>query len=743
MAFSAGHFSLCKKVLGKALAVARKIHAVPSTFDMLFHGSMDFALRSQADHRVKPTDVAFFFHAADEAAVRPQQQAIWRFAQARYLLHRRHPRRALALCQQILTSPSMRKIALTVNGNSLPAEAVLAAFIQMRIINIYGATVYQPWRAAADKLISSAADSGSRLADVAYGYPNSPAAKIAVKTLLHLLIAGHEWKAAYRVALTALGGIPRLLSPVPAKVALAMALFHLHHYRDACVAARETLRFPHLTADQQSEMHAVLSAARVHVLPVAAIAFTPKSSFSISQPVRGHLLIPAQRGTRWRCRSGVLLIGQHRTTLNFMRPDGTSAGWRIHLGGGDRHIALMGTRADVSILVAPRAVMAVNLKTGALLWHRHFRYLLKPASHLSLNGYSDTKEPIEPFVPPSPQSNFIYVNGVMRMAPSHIGAGPLLPVMARIVRVTGPIQFSFVRWTHAGLIICVDDRVTLLDPQTGREIWSRWVSVKSDGRLTSARSVGASLIFVFGRHDHRMIALDAADGHLEADESLSAPGGYRRLISGPDDMIFLVGPRHTSAFRLVHDRFTLIWSRRIINPMPRLAARTFLGMVELLHDGIICLNAGTGTTRWHIPVLTGALSGIAAGDMDVRAFDDTVIARTPSDLAAYSADTGHIRWRAEIMTRQTPPLVRMYLADPDIALLACGPAGAVGRSEKLILINQRDRHGRLDNGSIVLSKPLAISADDGNGPVIDSWYVLDNSIIFSLDGRVFAYHADR
>jgi hypothetical protein len=230
---------------------------------------------------------------------------------------------------------------------------------------------------------------------------------------------------------------------------------------------------------------------------------------------------------------------------------------------------------------------------------------------------------------------------------------------------------------------------------------------------------------------------------VEADVPLSAPGGYERLEPGPDGNVFLIGPRRTSAFRTSPAGLALVWSRRIINPLPRLATRTFVGIVEFQHHGIICLNAATGTTRWHIPMLTGAVSGIAGKDMDLASFADTVIARTPSDLAAYSADSGQIRWRAEIMTRETPPLVRMIPADPDIALLACGPAGNLNRSEKLILINQRDRHGRLDNGSIVLSKPLVISAADGNGPVIQSWYVLNNSIIFSLDGRIFAYHADR
>jgi outer membrane protein assembly factor BamB len=744
VAFAAGHIKLCKKSLQQSLDVARRSHASDIDFNILFRGAMDFALRARADHHIPPSDVTYFFGAAAAAARDPARQAMWRFAEARYLLSRHHPRRALALCQQILISPSMRQTALTLNGNTLPAEAVLVAFIQLRIINVYGTAVYQPWQAAADKLISSAANSSVRLSEVAYGYPNSPSAQIAAKALLRLLLDRQQWEAAYRVALMALAGLPHISSPVSVQEGLATALLHLHHFREAFVVAHAALQFPHLTAAQHSVFHAVLSSVQGHVSSLAAaMVFTPKSSFSISRPTRGNLLIPAQKGSQWRCRSGMLLLKPRSTTLRFMRPDGRLARWSLRLGNVFGRVALLGTRSGISILVAPQSMIAVDIKTGTVLWHRHFGNVVKPGSHLSLNGYSDINRPIEPFIPPSPQPNFVYINGVMQAAPSGVNMEPLLPVMARIVRDTGPIQFSFIRWTHAGLLIGIAGRVMLLNPRTGREIWPQWLSVKSDGRLTSARSVGSSLILAFGHHYHRVAAVNESDGRLEATESLSAPGGYERMLSGPDNMLFLIGARHSSAFKVAHEKLALIWSRRIINPMPRLAARTFLGVAEMLHDGIVCLNAATGTTRWHIPVLTGAMSGIAAGDMDLRTFADTVVARTPSNLAAYSADSGEIRWRAEIMTRQTPPLVRMCLADPDIVLLACGPAGALSRSEKLILINQRDRYGRLDNGSIVLSKPLVISATDGNGPVIQSWYVLDNSIIFSLDGRIFAYHAGR
>lgn len=763
VAFAAGHISLCKKALNQALAVARKTNSGEGTFNLLFHGAMDFASRSVTDHHLKSSDVTFFFHEAAETAHVPSQQARWRFALARYLLHQHHPRRALTLCQQVLADKSMRSVALTVNRNSLPAEAVLPAFIKLRIIKLYGAAVYQPWKLMADKLISSAAGSRKQLAEVAYGYPNSPAAPIAAKALLHLLIADHHWKAACHVAWMALAGIPRVPSTCDVKVALATALLHLHHDRESHVVARAAQECPQITNAQASALQALLSSVAAHALsPAPAMNFTANSSFSISEPVRGRLLIPAQTGQRWRCRSGMFIVVPHSAKLKWMQSDGAISDWHLHLRNSTQHLApgphdapivnlgkdgrlaLVATYGGVAVLVSHRSVFAIDIKTGLLLWQRHLRSLLTPKSVQSEHGYSDANPPIQPFVPASPQTNFVYINGVMQAAaPSGVNMEPLLPVMARIVRFTGPIQFNFVRWTPSGLLIGVGTHLILLDPKTGKAIWPSRLSIKPYGKLTAARTMGTSLILAFGRQYHRLIAVNASDGRLDAAVSLSAPGGYRRMLTGPDGLIYLFGSRRTSAFKLTPTALSLVWSRRVINPMPRLAARTFLGVVELQHHGIICFNAATGTTRWHIPMLAGAMSGIPADDMDLTAFGDTVIARTPYNLSAYSADSGAIRWRAEIRTRQTPPLVRMQLADPDLALLACGPAGALNRSEKLILINQRDRHGRLDNGSIVLSKPLVISATDGNGPVIQSWYVLDNSIIFSLDGRIFAYHARR
>ncbi|MGC8559106.1 MAG: PQQ-binding-like beta-propeller repeat protein [Phycisphaerae bacterium] len=763
VAFAAGHISLCKKALNQALAVARKTNSGEGTFGVLFHGAMDFASESVADHHIKSSDVTFFFHAAAETARLPNQQARWRFAQARYLLHHHHPRRALTLCQQILADTAMHNVALTVNRNVLPAEAVLPAFIRLRIIKLYGDSVYQPWKLMADKLISSAAGSRKQLAEVAYGYPNSPAAPIAARTLLRLLIADHRWKEACHVALMALAGVPRFPSTCDVRVALATALLHLHHDREAQVVARATLECSQITKAQTSALQALISSVGAHALsPAPAMNFTANASFSISEPVRGRLLIPAQTGQRWRCRSGMFIVDPHSAKLKWIQPDGAISDWQLHVRnstphtapgphdaptikwGSDAHLALIGMHGGVAVLVSQRSVFAVNIKTGLLLWRRHLRNLLTPKSVQSEHGYSDANPPIQPFVPASPQTNFIYINGVMQAAaPSGVNMGPLLPVMARIVRFTGPIQFNFVRWTPSGLLIGVGTHLTLLDPQTGKAIWPSRLAIGSYGKLTAARKMGTSLILAFGRPYHRLIAVDASDGHIEAAVSLSAPGGYRRMLTGADRLIYLFGGRRTSAFKLTPAGLSPVWSRRVINPMPRLAVRTFLGVVELQHHGIICLNAATGTTRWHIPMLAGAMSGIPADDMDLAAFGDTVIARTPYNLSAYSADSGTIRWRAEIRTRQTPPLVRMHLADPDLALLACGPAGVLSRSEKLILIDQRDHLGRLDNGSIVLSKPLVISAADGNGPVIQSWYVLDNSIIFSLDGRIFAYHAGR
>ncbi len=742
-AYASGHFGLCQSALQKSLATAQKVSAHRSVFNILFRAAMNFAARTQADAKIKPDYTAFFYSVAASAASTPRRQAAWRFAQLQYWLHRHHPRRAMALCQQILLSRALRNAPLVVDGNALPAKAVLPPLVQLRIINPYGKAIYKKWSDQANVRIASAADSVTQLADVAYGYPNSSAAPIAAKALLHLLIKKQKWASVCNSALLALSDVPRGVRGCEAKLALADALLHLQQYHQAYVVARNTLMCPHLTPNEKGELTRMVTSARRHLTHVAPqMAFTSKSSFSISPPVRGQLLVPAQQQLRWSSRKGVLIVTHHGTLLRWMRPSGHLAPWRVPLGGADGHVALLANHQSVSVLVTPQNILAVNTRTGVLLWRSNFQNLSHGPDHLSLHGYAVVNNPIEPFIAPS-ANNTVYINGIMQNAPSTGGAARIFPLMARVERCTGPTRFTFVRWTRHGLLVDVRHHVVLVDPSTGKWLWPHPIDNKNIDRLTGVRSVGASIVLTFGTHIHRLMAVDANRGQVQVKLSLTTAAGYRRILTGPDATFFLVGHRRTTAYRFSRDKLRLAWSRKTANPLPQLATDTFTGVAQFQRDGIECLNAATGSTRWQIVTLPGAISGIAGKDMDLRVFDDTLIARTPSDLTAYSVVSGHIRWRAEIMTRETPPLVRMRLADPDLALLACGPTNATNRSEKLILINQRDRHGHLDNGAIVLSKPLVISANDGNGPTIQSWYVLNNSIIFSLHGRLFTYHADR
>lgn len=741
-AYASGHWSRCRKSLKQSLAVAKKSKSNASTFTTLFGAAMNFANRSAAGGpQGKPGYVAFFYSVAAASASTPHQEAAWRFAQSNYLLHQHHPGHALALCQQILLNRTLRNTPLTIDGNALPAKAVLPAYVQLRIIAPYGAALYQPWAHQANARIASAADSAAQLADVAYGYPNSSAAPIAAKALLHLLINQQHWTVAYRTALLALAGVPGAVPPQDAKLCLADALLHMRYSRQAYVVAHNTLQDTHLTPPQRSELSAIAASALKHLgRAVPELTFTAQSSYRISPPVRGRLLVPAQLQPRWRSHESVLIATHHAAILRQMLPDGRLAPWQVHLGAGRGRIALLGSHASQSILITPRYVLAVNTRLGTTIWRSSFTKLSRRTQHLARHGSFVEHHVIEPFVAQN-GNNRVYINGMLQNAPAIGSAGPLLSLMTRIARFTGPVKFTFIRWTRCGLLVDINHRIMLADPRTGKWLWQRPLTIANSGRVTSARCVGGSIVIALGRHFHRLLAVNAITGHMQARLLLTSAAGYQQMLTGPDATIFLVGHRRTSAYRVLHSRINRLWSRKTSNALPRLSALMFVGVALFQRDGVICLNAATGATRWQIAVLPGAISGIAGKDMDLQTFDDTLIARTPTDLTAYSAEGGHIRWRADMMTRETPPLVRMQLADPDLALLACGPTRIASRSEKLILINQRDRLGRLDNGAIALSKPLVISANNGNGPVIQAWYVLDNSIVFSLHGRLFAYHA--
>jgi len=742
-AYASGHLPLCQSALKQSLAIAGTVTAKNKIFRVLFRASMSFALRTEANTKIKPGYMSFFYSIAASAASTPRRQAAWRFAQARHLLKEHHPTAALNLCQQILLSRALRNAPLVVGSNALPAKAVLPSFVRLRIIGPYGAAIYKPWADQANTRVATAANSAAELANIAYGYANSPTAPVAAKALLKLLANRQKWQQAYRAALLALDGIPQGMNLCQVKLFMAEALFHMRHDHEAFVVARSALQCSQIVPSEKRELSTLVHSVRQQMAQqIPELAFTSKSSFSISAPVRGHLLTPAQMQPRWRPHHGVLLTDADSNTLRWMQPDGRLASWRIKLADQPGHVGLLGVQGVVAILITPQEIVAVNTDTGAELWHNSFGYLIHGRRPPTLHGFPMTHSVIEPFVAQS-ANNMIYINGVMQNVQSNLNAGSLLPLMARVERFTGPTEFAFTRLTRCGLVVDADRGIMLVNPITGKPIWQEPIRFSNEGRLTDARSAGKSIILAFGRHIHRLLAVSERSGQVQAQVSLNAAAGYRRILTGPDGTFFLVGRRRTSAYRASGGHLNMLWSRKIISPMPQVCTRNFAGLAEWQRDGLICLNAATGATRWQIPVLPGAIGGIAGGDVDLTTFDDTTIVRTPTDLTAYSPESGHIRWRAEIMTRETPPLVRMQLADPDLALLACGPTNNANRSEKLILINQRDRHGHLDNGAIVLSKPLVVSAHDGNGPIIQSWYVLDNSIIFSIHGRLFAFHANR
>ena len=58
----------------------------------------------------------------------------------------------------------------------------------------------------------------------------------------------------------------------------------------------------------------------------------------------------------------------------------------------------------------------------------------------------------------------------------------------------------------------------------------------------------------------------------------------------------------------------------------------------------------------------------------------------------------------------------------------------------LYLINQKDRQGRLDNGSIVLDQQLTRSGSDAAAPDIQSWLLVNGGILFEINGVVFYCH---
>ncbi len=739
VAFSASHIHLAEQMMTGALAAARRNPHDLTARKHLFLAAMNFTRRVQKRYPKIKRRATFFFSIAAAAAQTNEQRVRWRFAQARYLLDQRHPAAALKLCQQILMAPNLRTAAVGLAGNRIPAEAVIPTFIEKNILAAFGQGVYAPWQSAAQAQIA-AANSSHALQAIAYGYANSSVASTAANRLLHLLLKAHRWHRLYKVAALAMAGIPQTAAPESVRLAMAMALLHLHKPRWARILA-DDVQAGHAGSAEKAQARTIIDAVAGH--PQAAVAhlsFTRAKSYIISAPVRGTLLIPAQRSCRWRQYTGALLVDGHGKYLRQMLANGTLSPWRIGLGSHGSHVALVGTDAGVSILLGRKSIFAINAGSGKLLWRRRESQLIGQR-HAALRESDASPSPIEPLNMQAMQNTQMMVNPGMPqpMAQTSLSS-EALNFITRLERFTGATRFRFARLMPAGVLVAANARLTLLNPKTGARLWKAAAFLKPYGPLLDAHQAGSRIILAAGKFIYRLIAIDSASGAVDAVEDLPRSAHFMRMECGPDATVFLAGRHRSAAYALVGGHFRLLWMRQVVNPLPALAQLTYVGLIELQHNGLICLNAATGTTRWRIAVLPGALDGNLSGDMNLQAFGDTVIVRTPSNLVAYHIDTGRTRWRAELMTRQTPPLVRMEVADPDIALIADGPTNTAANTEKLIFVNQRDHHGHLDNGSIVLSKPLVSSPHDASGPIIDSWYLLNNSVIFSLQGRVFAYH---
>ena len=87
-----------------------------------------------------------------------------------------------------------------------------------------------------------------------------------------------------------------------------------------------------------------------------------------------------------------------------------------------------------------------------------------------------------------------------------------------------------------------------------------------------------------------------------------------------------------------------------------------------------------------------------------------------------------------------PPLTSAQIGDPDIVAMAQGPLGPTPNIMHLYLINQKDRQGRLDNGSIVIDQQLTRSNSDPEAPEIQSWLLVNGGILFEVNGVVFYCH---
>lgn len=747
VAFRSGHDKLARNMLTRAVALANSRMPTSTTAtDRIFEVCMSFA-DAAMKHTPGNSKALFYLQKAGIIARTPAQQVRWRMTMANCYIHQSHAAKAITLLEEILARPDLRSAPVTYQGVTLASAMAAREMIQTHVIGKFGLQAYAPWETQARQLLTNAiqTDLTAPLERIILEYPNSQAALNAARRLaLHFSKTRH-WAKAYDMLLWAHSG----RNATPSEQAWQLAhrcsvLVHLRHRNQALVLARRgAARF----ADYQWTAGTTWTFGRYaayiqKTAPTgslhqrAQLRAKPESRLIVSAAITGDLLEPLEHSPRYN-RYDLFLVGkasQNDYLISAHPITSIKPLWHYRIMNTSRAM-LVGYWKTLAILATSNHVLALHTRTGKLAW----KFKVHPEK---------TKSPASVTAPPIQRGNVIVMGNGMIIQNGTLLAHVVSPKITAQWRKTfinhtlgTTITYSLIKLVRGGLVVARRGDLMLYNPATGRPRWAHPVIPWHHQPVYLIKQTPRYITVVTHLPMDRAVLISRRTGQIVGVLPLNAQARFFWIKTDPAGRIFLCGQHGAAMYDPAISMSAPVWIRTgLHDPFPTAASLSVDGLITPTATGMACLDFSSGNMRWNQPALTAGLS--ANGDTWMRTAlnGNTLVMLTPQDLMAIFTRTGKIAWKAEFVSQTRPPLTAAEIGEPDIAAMASGPIETSAHVMHLYLIDQRDRQGRLDNGSIVLDQQLTRSKNDAAAPDIQSWLIVNGGILFEINGVVFYCH---
>jgi outer membrane protein assembly factor BamB len=748
VAFRSGHDILARKMIQQAVALALPRKAISAEANRIFQVCMTFAAIS-GKKAAPNADELFFLKKASMIARVPQQQVQWRMAMANCYLSQSNAGKAINLLEQILAHATLRAAPVDYRGVTLAAAAAARAMIQTQVIKKYGPKVYAPWEQQAGKLLAKARKgrSSTLLEQIVVQYPNSSAAQRCARLLAKDFAASGRWGHAYDMLLRArTAGTETKADKAWQLSRLCSALVHLRHYNQALVLAdRGSGQFPTYKWTGSKiwtfANYATLiktTAPRSGLYHRAHLQAKAGTRLTVSGAIAGHLLEPLEHSPRYR-HYNLFLTGKkidNGYQIAALHPGDLKPLWHSTIAGASRAM-LLGYVKTLAILATSRRILALSTRNGKIIWTQS----LMPA--LARHGLL-----APPANAPMPgMQRIVMMRNGMMISPGIPGYNILSPKLAAQWRVAaiqrglGATAFRLVKLLPCGLVAAGHGKLMLYHANTGKAAWKHPASLHQYGHLALVRQTRHYIAAAVDFPIDNIVLINRRTGHVAGALPVNARDQFYWMQADPAGRIVLCGQRGAAMYDPAISMSAPIWSRNDLHdPFPTAASLTVDGLIMPTATGMACMNITSGAIRWNQPGLHAGLSSIGTIWMQTALNHNTLVMLTPRSLMAISTRTGDIAWKAEFVMQTRPPLTAAQIGNPDIVAMANGPVGPVPNVMHLYLIDQKDRQGRLDNGSIVLDQQLTRSNHDATAPEIESWLLVNGGILFQVNGVIFYCH---